>query len=58
MSRGLDFVKTCCRSYCVWTGCWVSALGVTLLILLAMDVPPFAVVQMFSPSADPSDKVV
>ena len=54
MSKGLDFVKTCCRSYCAWTGVWIACLGVLLMILLAMDIPPFAVVKMLNPSADPS----
>jgi len=51
---GLTMMRVCCRTYCQWMGIWIAAILILLLILFAMDVPPFAIVQMLSPSYEQS----
>lgn len=46
--RGLDFVRLCCRSYCIWFSFWAGLLLVAFLVLLAMNVAPFAIGRIFT----------
>jgi len=48
MTRGLDFVRLCCRSYCIWTAFWLALLVVAFLILLSMNIAPFAIGRIFT----------
>ena len=49
--RELNFLRVFIRSYSIWTVFWLSWLALAMLILLAMNTAPFAIVRWMTGNA-------